>query len=1363
MRERRQHASKELSFEATTADTSKRIAKCVRELGNWSSMSKEHILDNPLFDPMSVAKDIAVRSPKLQALLDNIKSLDDQDINNHGKTFKHFIYTDVKSSYGAKLISAALMSQGWQHAYGIGQGARGRTFVFTKYGKGENVFAMLTSATFHEKNMGVNFRREILKKYNARPDNVYGQNMRIIILDSGFREGIDLFDVKYVHLFESLPTRSDEKRAIGRATRFCGQKGLQFDSKAGWPLHIYKYETKIPDNLKEIYEQYDTLFDIFIKHSNLDPQKITLANVLEPAVIENAVDRALTNSVHALKTDIQDVTKKPLTPLQKTVLKDYPECVWPSVKIENGCETTQATATATTSALVKFTPSQEFIRRYFTVQSAIKGMLLFHSVGCGKTCTAIATASSSFESSGYTILYVTRHTLKADVWKNMFDQTCSIRIQEMIRNGHPVPDNKAVRQKLINDNWFQPLSYKQFSNMLSGKNALFDKLVARNGEKDPLRKTLVIVDEVHKLYAPDVVGTEKPDIDLIKTKIQESFRTSGSKSVRLLFMTATPYTEDPMDFMRIINLMKLSKEQLPEDFASFSKAFLDSQGNFTERGKTVFAEAIAGHVSYLNREADIRTFAYPIIHHKYIQMSDYESSGLATSVANLGLYIKRLEKLAKYFGNSKTKVINEAVERMRAKLYAVVEETNAKLLECKKREHAQNAAAVEAIETMYKQQVADCLANQNVCLAPIEENYKAITLELRTNAKADAKECPRGDKECRASIRAKLTKNLLKAKQQYMYDKKQCTKANCRTKFTKEKNKKLKEVKTIKECKDLEAEVEKHKDAFKQLFKEKSTNPEFTEEEVQKLERIEQGMEFDRKELQELDTQLKDMKKQLANLYKTDRSQRTALNSCLGIKNKPPVAITEPVKLEDIPVPVESMKNVFLINGHGSETVVDFNKRYTLPKGYMLVMMPKCARPAWSSFSNVILGYFASKDKRIRHALANPVEYKDWLENTINTPIRIYLPGDKIPNISTSLHLEFEKPEQNMTVLEKSGVFRVGHIPRLKGGVKRLPTSLINYSGDRENIKQMQSYVGYVPGLNWRPYLQEMRRGSVYTPLSDRSKSVEKIMKSVGPGVYWFSGCRVVHTKMSDAEYKGYYDVSAKQQSKSPSKMKNKMNELIPYLVNNIPSPISPHNTPSPEPTPVKPQPKQKYEIAFPPKKNTAELTNEQKTVVKSIKKRLKEQDAKEISEELIDKWLKELRDLQASIQSKVIIKLIHDIYLWLGENYPNKVKAETRLVTRKKKAFVHLILQTVIVPPNEKKKLPLKDDIIGIIPHEHDDAENKCDTSLLLRKIKVLYKKEHDICSKLKIPVIEEKWQTNPERRFGRLCKRVAKYIQPA
>ena len=43
-----------------------------------------------------------------------------------------------------------------------------------------------------------------------------------------------------------------------------------------------------------------------------------------------------------------------------------------------------------------------------------------------------------------------------------------------------------------------PISYKQFTNLIEGKNKFYLDLVKRNGKEDPLKKTLIIIDEAHK-------------------------------------------------------------------------------------------------------------------------------------------------------------------------------------------------------------------------------------------------------------------------------------------------------------------------------------------------------------------------------------------------------------------------------------------------------------------------------------------------------------------------------------------------------------------------------------------------------------------------------------------------------------------------------------------------------------------------------------------------------------------------------------------------------------------------------------------------------------------------------------------------
>lgn len=616
-------------------------ADCIRNRSNFSIVKSSHMIDKKEFDPdflkMYIENDA---SPKLKLLLKNIQKLDAKDMRTTGKHFKHIIFTDVnRSSYGVKIIASALAANGMQ----IAQHPQGTGFAVYPdnkllESKGNN-FAVLISKAFYERPLNVKTRKLIMERFNSRPDNVHGDLIRFIVLDQGFKEGIDLYDVKYVHLFEPLAVPADEKQAIGRGTRFCGQKGLEFHPKFGWPLYVFKYDASIPANLQARYSNADKLFSLYIKHSNIDIKKIIFASELETAAIEASVDYHLNKKIHTFAIEKPERILSPgsisggspgkqgsppprkmnIEKMNEYIKNKFSKFSYSDIKLENNCIDAVKVAGSGSANIVSFTPTQDFVRHYFQPSSAYKGILFWHSVGTGKTCSAIATATTSFDMEGYTILWVTRHTLKADIWKNMYKQVCSIDIQNKIKAGLVLP-KKVRNTQYISKNWLEPISYKQFSNMLLKRNKIYNEMVRRNGAEDPLKKTLLIIDEAHKLYSPTVAKNEKPDTDILEKMIQNSYNKSGADSTRVLLMTATPFTEDGMEMMKLMNLLR-EDEKLDVDFATFSRKYLDNDGYFTERGRKMFQNEISGYISYLNRSQDARNFAHPVIENITTSMS----------------------------------------------------------------------------------------------------------------------------------------------------------------------------------------------------------------------------------------------------------------------------------------------------------------------------------------------------------------------------------------------------------------------------------------------------------------------------------------------------------------------------------------------------------------------------------------------------------------------------------------------------------------------------------------------------------------------------------------------------------------------
>jgi len=734
-------------------------ATCIRNTSTWGNLKAEYKFDSPSFNPSQVLKRLPVLSPKMNALIKKIDELDKKDLEENNKVYKHIIYSDVAGIYGAKMIGSVLMSNGFKLAYNSSNKI---------VNKSSKTFALLTTSTVYKKPLTVGLKKKLISTMNKRPDNIYGDDIRFLVIDSGFKEGIDVFDVKYVHLLEPLVTKAEQTQVVGRGTRFCGQSGLHFLPNKGWPLNVYRYNM--------MYDNNTNVHELYLKHCNNNISSLNFVADIEELLVTSAVDLSLTENIHTnlsnnrfynimsalQKKRLNDIEKKksperpdrikvvdnirgkiytnddkidcklrctgklekvhtglllisavwvgkkelvlplsskfpkpqlcqyidkmpeycniinmlwsspinffkiygkkfyelyefykrtysihehnieliqdfidkyqnvktktpvykavppkhklPYLEMQEYVEKHYNPYKWEQMEIKNLCIEDQKKSE---SKLIKFTNTQNFVKDFLTPSSPFNGMFFYHSVGSGKTCTAIAAATSTFDKQGYTILWVTRHTLKQDIWKNMFDSVCNVIIQEKVRKGQKIPVTKAERMKMVGDNWMQPISYKQFTNMIAGKNKLYHEIVKRNGKKDPFQKTLIIIDEIHKIYSNTLSALEKPNPVILKKMVQHSYEMAvDDKShtpLKLILMSATPITEDPMSVVKILNLLLNKNQEFDEDFETFRSKYCMENGIFTNEGAIEFLDKTSGLVSYIDRTNDMSHFAYPVI------------------------------------------------------------------------------------------------------------------------------------------------------------------------------------------------------------------------------------------------------------------------------------------------------------------------------------------------------------------------------------------------------------------------------------------------------------------------------------------------------------------------------------------------------------------------------------------------------------------------------------------------------------------------------------------------------------------------------------------------------------------------------
>jgi hypothetical protein len=575
---------------------------------------------------------------------------------------------------------------------------------------------------------------------------------------------------------------ADEKQAIGRGTRFCGQKGLVFHPRFGWPLYVFRYDIKFD----EVFQDAQTMFELYLKYSDIDFRKVVFAAALEGVAIESSVDAELTHAIHSFKIDqpppavtpklvasasllgspaggavTRSATRPPVPPgkimtfaQMQRYMQTFRRFKYPEAKLENKCVDGGPRPNGT--GLLTFTPSQDFIRHYFQPSSAYKGLLVFHSVGTGKSCTGIATATTSFEKEGYTIMWVTRHTLKADIWKNMLvkGMSCHDGFREK-GDAMKYPAKISSPMRYVSQQWIEPMSYRQFSNMLEKGNKFYEKIVAKNGEKDPLRKTLLIIDEAHKLYSPNVVGSEKADVGILEEWIDHSYKTSGKDSVRVMLMTATPYTDDGMEMIKLLNLLRTDK--LPAEFDTFTKKFLNNDGSFTKTGRNKFRDQISGYISYLNRSQDARNFSHPTIENILVPIS---KSGKEPPSKVYDEKIKDIAGEIKQLRETMKEERDKAKERVKELKAECKNEQKALLEDCKDTVKAEYANDIEGAKAAKESAVARCTSlpvkERKGCKEMAQAAYKRQTETAKAEKARGIEECNEIKEKCAADQQKKL-------------------------------------------------------------------------------------------------------------------------------------------------------------------------------------------------------------------------------------------------------------------------------------------------------------------------------------------------------------------------------------------------------------------------------------------------------------------------------------------------------------------------------------------------------------------------------------------------------------------------------
>ena len=237
---------------------------------------------------------------------------------------------------------------------------------------------------------------------------------------------------------------------------------------------------------------------------------------------------------------------------------------------------------------------QRIVREYLNVYTPYRGLLLYHGLGSGKTCTSIAIAEAA--KTHKRIFVMTPASLKMNFFselkkcgdslykKNQFwefistdgrpeyvsilSQILGIKPESIMKNGGAwlsdirqtepnYSDLSPEHQKSLDDQLNEMIRAKYVDinyNGLTKKrfNDLVKEYGSKNTTKNPFDHSVVLVDEAHNLVSRIVNNLGKADS--IAAKLYEYLQSATD--VRIVFMSGTPIINYPQEMGVLFNMLR---------------------------------------------------------------------------------------------------------------------------------------------------------------------------------------------------------------------------------------------------------------------------------------------------------------------------------------------------------------------------------------------------------------------------------------------------------------------------------------------------------------------------------------------------------------------------------------------------------------------------------------------------------------------------------------------------------------------------------------------------------------------------------------------------------------------------------------
>jgi hypothetical protein len=268
------------------------------------------------------------------------------------------------------------------------------------------------------------------------------------------------------------------------------------------------------------------------------------------------------------------------------------------------------------TSVFRLTSSQKFLKNFISPLTPYNSVLLFHSVGVGKGCSAVSIAESFIGKYKKKVLVILSPTLvdnfkqqicdvgKVGIVNGMYNDTSNqctgMTYPDLIPDRHNLnKEALAFKIKRIINERYQFKGFLQIAND-------YEKLLKsiEETEKNPAKVSkkfdeklkdiysdrVIIIDEVHNLRLDSESSKKK-----VPPKLMHILRVA--QNVKLVLLTATPMFNNVTEIVWLINMM-LTNDKRP----TINTRDIFSDGVLTADGKKILIQASRGYISYMRGE-----------------------------------------------------------------------------------------------------------------------------------------------------------------------------------------------------------------------------------------------------------------------------------------------------------------------------------------------------------------------------------------------------------------------------------------------------------------------------------------------------------------------------------------------------------------------------------------------------------------------------------------------------------------------------------------------------------------------------------------------------------------------------------------